>query len=90
MENMDNFRERFEVLERRTQMVEQRLRWWRGMACGVFVLALLSLALLSGKAADAPARAWPNAWLPWKRSSPRWTLMRRRTKWLSPGRTCAS
>jgi hypothetical protein len=56
MENMDNFRERFEALERRTQMVEQRLRWWRGITCGVLALALLSLALPSGKAADGPAR----------------------------------
>jgi hypothetical protein len=56
MDNMDNFRERFEALERRTQMVERRLRWWRGIACGVVMLALLSLALPSGKAADAPGR----------------------------------
>jgi hypothetical protein len=56
MDNIDNFRERFEALERRTQMVEQRLRWWRGIACGVVMLALFSLALPSGKAADAPGR----------------------------------
>jgi hypothetical protein len=55
MDSMDNFRERLEALERRTQMVEQRLRWWRGIACGVVVLSLLSIALPSGKAADAPA-----------------------------------
>jgi hypothetical protein len=58
MDNLDNFRERFETLEQQTQQlmhhtrtVERRLRWWRGMACGVVVLALLSLALPSGKAA---------------------------------------
>jgi hypothetical protein len=56
MDSMDNFQERFEALERRTQMVEQRLRRWRGLACSVLVLALLSLALPSGKAADAPGR----------------------------------
>jgi hypothetical protein len=56
MDSMDNFRERFEALERRTQRVEQRLRWWRGIACGVVVLALLSLALPSGKAADPQPR----------------------------------
>jgi hypothetical protein len=56
MENMDNIRERFEALERQTQMVEQRLRWWRGIASGVLVLALLSLALPSGKAADTQPR----------------------------------
>jgi hypothetical protein len=33
-------------------MVERRLRWWRGIACGVVMLALLGLALPSGKAAD--------------------------------------
>jgi hypothetical protein len=52
MDRTDNFRERFEALERRTQMVEWRLRWWRGIACGVVVLALVSLALPSGKAAS--------------------------------------
>jgi hypothetical protein len=56
MDHMDNFRERFEALERRTQMVEQRLRWWRGMAGGLLVLGLLSWALPLGKAADAPGR----------------------------------
>jgi hypothetical protein len=56
MDSMDNFRERFEALERRTQMVEQRLRWWRGIACGVVLLAVFSLALPSGKASDAPGR----------------------------------
>ena len=56
MDNMDNFRERFEAPERRTQMVEQRLPWWRGLACGVVMLALLSLALPSGKAADTQPR----------------------------------
>jgi hypothetical protein len=56
MDSMDNFRERFEALEQRTQMVERRLRWWRGIACGVVVLALLSLALPSGKTADTQPR----------------------------------
>jgi hypothetical protein len=56
MDSLDNFRERFEALERRTQRVEQRLRWWRGIACGVVMLALLSLALPSGKAADTQPR----------------------------------
>lgn len=59
LENMDNLRERFESLEQRTKAmevhthtIERRLRWWRGIACGVGMLALLSLALPSGKAAD--------------------------------------
>jgi len=55
---MDNFRERFEVLEQQTEqlqqhprMVERQLRWWRGMAYGVLLLSLVSLAPLS-QAAD--------------------------------------
>jgi hypothetical protein len=57
MESMDNFRERFEALEQRTEQlqqhtrtVERRLRWWRGIACGAIVLALLGFPLQSGKA----------------------------------------
>ena len=63
MDSMDNFRERLEALEQQTKemkthtrTIEQRLRWWRGLSCGVVMLSLLSLALPSGKAADAPAR----------------------------------
>src|SRR5215471_13626168 len=59
MESMDNFRERFEALEQRTEhlhqhirTVERRLRWWRGIACGVLLLGLVSLPLQSGTAAD--------------------------------------
>jgi hypothetical protein len=57
MDSMDNFRERFEALEQQTEqlqqhtrMVERRLRWWCGIACGVIVLALLGIPLQSGKA----------------------------------------
>jgi hypothetical protein len=63
MGSMDSIRERLEALEQQTKAmeahtrtVEQRLRWWRGIACGVVMLALFSLALPSGKAADAPGR----------------------------------
>ena len=63
---MDNFRERFEALEQQTEQlkhetqalkahtrtVERRLRWWRGFACGVVLLALISRSLQSGTAAD--------------------------------------
>ena len=52
MASMDNFRERCEALEQQTvqlkhqsqareahtRRVEQRLRWWRGIACGVMLL----------------------------------------------------
>ena len=50
MESMDNFRERFEALEVHIHTVERRLRWWRGIACSVVVLALLGFPLRSGKA----------------------------------------
>src|SRR5215831_5484825 len=57
MDSMDNVRERFEALEQQmkvlgahTRMVERRLRWWRGIACGVIILALLGSPLQSGKA----------------------------------------
>ena len=50
MESMDNFRERIEALEQRTEqlqqhthMVEWWLRWWRGIACGLGLLGLVSL-----------------------------------------------
>jgi parallel beta-helix repeat protein len=54
MDSMDNFQERFETLERRTQMVEQRLRWWRGIACGVIML-LGALGIAFGSVTPAPA-----------------------------------
>jgi hypothetical protein len=70
MDSMDNFRERFEALERQTEQlhhetqalkahtrtVERRLRWWRGIACGVMLLGLVSLPLQSGKAVDTQPR----------------------------------
>ena len=66
MDSMDNFRERIEVLEQQTEqlhqhtrMVERRLRWWRGLACGVMVLGLLSGALPSGKTVDAQQGGLP-------------------------------
>jgi hypothetical protein len=56
---MDNFRERFDALERQTAQLKQqtqaleaqtravkrRLRWWRGLACGLAVLGLLGWGL---------------------------------------------
>jgi len=65
---MESFRERFEALEQQTKQlkhqtqaleahtrtVERRLRWWRGIACGVMLLGLVSLPLQSGIAQDDP------------------------------------
>ena len=63
MDSKDNLQERFAALEQRTEqlhqqtrMVERRLRWWRGLACGVLVLGLLSGALPSGQTVDAHRR----------------------------------
>ncbi len=60
MDSLNNFRERFEALEQRTEQlmhhtrtVERRLRWWRGMAGGLLMLGLLSWALPSSKAQEA-------------------------------------
>jgi hypothetical protein len=50
MDSMDNFRERFEALEQQTHTLARQARWWRGIACGVIVLALLGIPLQSGKA----------------------------------------
>jgi hypothetical protein len=59
MDNMHNVRERFEPLAQRTRplqqhtrMVERWRRWWRGIACGVMLLGLVSMPLQSGPAAD--------------------------------------
>jgi hypothetical protein len=63
MDNMDNFQERFEALERRTQMAEQGLRWWRGLACGFLLLGLLTWTLPSVRAAYDQKEALPE--FPW-------------------------
>jgi sugar lactone lactonase YvrE len=61
MGHMDRIRERVEALEQQTNVmaaqtctVERRLRWWRGIACGLVMLMLLSLALPAGQAVSAP------------------------------------
>ena len=68
MDSHDNFRERFDALEQQTarlqqqtyarevytRTVERRLRWWRGLACGVGLLGLVRLPLPSGTA-QSPA-----------------------------------
>ena len=40
------------ALQVHTRTVERRLRWWRGTACGVLLLGLVSLPLPSGTAQD--------------------------------------
>jgi hypothetical protein len=59
MDSMDNFRERFEALEQQTEQLKhqtqalaRQARWWRGIACGLGLLGLVSLPLQSGTAAD--------------------------------------
>jgi hypothetical protein len=42
---MDQLQTRLEALEQQMRTVNRRLRWWRGLACGVVVLAGLTWAL---------------------------------------------
>jgi hypothetical protein len=42
---MDHLHERLEALEQRTRTVDRQLRWWRGLAGGLIVLAVLTWAL---------------------------------------------
>ena len=42
---MDNLLARVECLEYQARTVEQRLRWWRSLACSLLALAVLSWAL---------------------------------------------
>jgi hypothetical protein len=52
LDRMTALEQQVHALEQHTHIVRRRVRWWRGIACGVVMLALLSLALPSGKAAD--------------------------------------
>jgi hypothetical protein len=51
---MDHLQERLETLEQRTHTVERQLRWWRGVAGSLIVLAVLTWALPSGTAQEEP------------------------------------
>jgi hypothetical protein len=62
MDSLDNFRERVEALEQRTEhlhqqtrTVERRLRWWRGLASGLLLVGLVSLPLPTGMATEEHA-----------------------------------
>ena len=45
------------ALQAHTRTVERRLRWWRGFACGMVLLTVMSRSLHSGTAADTPPGA---------------------------------
>jgi hypothetical protein len=47
---MDPLHTRLEALEQRTQTVERQLHWWRGLACALVGLGVLTWALPSGTA----------------------------------------
>jgi hypothetical protein len=49
---MDQIQTRIDALEQQMHTVTRRLRWWRGLAVGFLVLAVLTWALPSGQAAD--------------------------------------
>jgi hypothetical protein len=50
---MDQLQTRLDALEQQVHTVTRRLRWWRGLACGLAVLAGLTWTLVSSKAVDA-------------------------------------
>jgi hypothetical protein len=49
---MDHLQTRLEALEHRTHTVERRLRWWRGLDCGLAVAGLLGWGLPLGLARE--------------------------------------
>jgi hypothetical protein len=55
---MDRMHERLEALEQRTHTVARQLRWWRGLAGGLLVLAVLTWALPLSTAQEDPTK-WP-------------------------------
>jgi hypothetical protein len=50
---MDQLHTRIDALEQQMHTVNRRLRWWRGLACGLLGLAVLIWALPSGTAQEA-------------------------------------
>jgi hypothetical protein len=53
---MDQLHTRLEALEQRTHTVERQLCWWRALAGGLLVLAVLTWALPSGMAQEDEAQ----------------------------------
>jgi hypothetical protein len=51
---MDQLQTRLEALEQQMDTITRRLRWWRGLAGGLLVLAVLTWALPSGMAKEDP------------------------------------
>ena len=52
MESVEKLRDRVEAMEHRAHMIEQRLRWWRILACALLVLGLVILPLVGGTAQE--------------------------------------
>jgi hypothetical protein len=62
METIEGLRDRLQALEKQTQALahqtraaEQRLRWWRILACGLLVLGVIILPLVGGTAQEQSA-----------------------------------
>jgi hypothetical protein len=45
---MDQLQTRLDALEQQVHTMNRRLRWWRSLACGLLVLAVLTWALPVG------------------------------------------
>jgi hypothetical protein len=52
MESIEKLSERFEAMEHRARMMEQRLRWCRILACVLVVVGLVILPLVGGTAQE--------------------------------------
>src|SRR5262245_49915382 len=51
---MDQLHTRLTALEQQMHAMNRRLHWWRGLACGVVVLAVLTWALPAGTGQQEP------------------------------------
>jgi hypothetical protein len=49
---LDAIEHEVRTLHQQTRLVTRRLRWWRGLACGLVVIGLLTWALPSGTAQE--------------------------------------